>query len=653
MTAVALITFLFGAGIFLIISTTQQVDTSKHNILSHAASVATHIYNKSSWQQLENILILNPEVSFLKLYDSNKNLVHFYQSFDVVSQEKLSTIELFKQFEQLTGETITVNITDGNLIASRKIIIDNTTYYLAIISDLSTVKDSLRSNIEFLIIMSFVILFFCIIFSKKISIHILQSINHLIEAMKSISYKEDYSVKVFTHSNDEVGVLVENFNAMIQAIQVKNTTIKDMNQLLEHKNEDLLLTNIELKQTTRACKLFYAVANLNIIGQTELNIIQNYTREVAQISQWPIAHILYVDENLNKTTITQISHLFITEEKNNTLSKEPLTELSNDENIKMLAEQALKNKSTILTDKEINHTIQSLLALPLFVDGGIRYVIVFSVNTPDNADENLIHTINTSAIQFGNLLDKITLSQAKIASQQKSAFLANMSHELRTPISGINGILELLQVSDVNSLQKKYIELAIQSTDHMVHVINDILDFSQIEAGKLMINIVPINMRNEIQYIESFFKPNSDGNNIKFDVSIAKNIPAEIHSDEKRITQVLLNLLSNAFKFTDKGGLIKLTVFLNDIDPEKLFFSIEDNGSGIPEKDLKLIFEAFKQSDTNISNTSIGSGLGLSISKHLVKLLGGDIKVHSKPGQGSTFDFSIKMHPIIDKVSII
>jgi len=202
-------------------------------------------------------------------------------------------------------------------------------------------------------------------------------------------------------------------------------------------------------------------------------------------------------------------------------------------------------------------------------------------------------------------------------------------------------------------LQKKYIELAIQSTDHMVHVINDILDFSQIEAGKLMINIVPINMRNEIQYIESFFKPNSDGNNIKFDVSIAKNIPAEIHSDEKRITQVLLNLLSNAFKFTDKGGLIKLTVFLNDIDPEKLFFSIEDNGSGIPEKDLKLIFEAFKQSDTNISNTSIGSGLGLSISKHLVKLLGGDIKVHSKPGQGSTFDFSIKMHPIIDKVSII
>ncbi|HEU0290864.1 MAG TPA: response regulator, partial [Burkholderiales bacterium] len=240
--------------------------------------------------------------------------------------------------------------------------------------------------------------------------------------------------------------------------------------------------------------------------------------------------------------------------------------------------------------------------------------------------------------------------QLALSSRYKSEFLANMSHELRTPLNSLLILARMLADNASSNLTPKQIEYA-----HTIHsagadllsLINDILDLAKIESGTVTLNIEAEQVSELSDYVERTFSQLAHAKRLEFDVTISPALPAVIHTDGKRLQQILKNLLSNAFKFTEQGRVALLISRVNsgwtpacpqlDAAGEAVAFSVTDTGVGIPANKQKLIFEAFQQADGTTSRQYGGTGLGLSISRELARLLGGEIRVVSAPGKGSTF----------------
>lgn len=232
--------------------------------------------------------------------------------------------------------------------------------------------------------------------------------------------------------------------------------------------------------------------------------------------------------------------------------------------------------------------------------------------------------------------------RAEVSEKAKQLFLAKMSHEIRTPMNGILGFAKLLEESLKEKEQLEYIHVIIKSGDDLLVILNDILDFSRMEAGKITFESLPVNLHDIIQSTVLMIESKAKQKNIGIDISIDEKIPVEILGDSVRLNQILLNLISNAVKFTEKG---KINISVKCIEETKtkvsLEFSVKDTGIGIPfEKQIK-IFESFEQAATDTTRRFGGTGLGLSIVKQLVELQGGRISVSSKPGQGSDFHFQL------------
>ncbi len=237
--------------------------------------------------------------------------------------------------------------------------------------------------------------------------------------------------------------------------------------------------------------------------------------------------------------------------------------------------------------------------------------------------------------------------QLTLTSKYKSEFLANMSHELRTPLNSLLILAQQLFENHDGNLSDKQIRYAktIHSCGYdLIQLINDILDLSKIESGVISADIMPVSFREIASFVETTFKPISETKNLNFEINIEEDLPEIMETDIQRLNQILKNLLSNAFKFTDKGS-VKLSIQrphppmrnpLNGVD-HVIAFSIEDTGIGISKKTQGIIFEAFQQAEGSTSRKYGGTGLGLSISKGFAELLGGTITVNSELGRGSLF----------------
>jgi signal transduction histidine kinase/ActR/RegA family two-component response regulator len=235
---------------------------------------------------------------------------------------------------------------------------------------------------------------------------------------------------------------------------------------------------------------------------------------------------------------------------------------------------------------------------------------------------------------------------AEEATKYKTEFLASMSHEIRTPLNGIIGIADLgLLDKDLTPLQKERLNDIRTSGESLLEIINDILDISKIEAGKLEIEEMEFSLRELIEKVFSIISFRSQTINKELICDFAPEIPDIILGDSLRLRQILLNLLSNAIKFTKPGGTIKLTVTQEELIEEqiRLYFSVEDNGIGIPKEKIDLIFDTYTQAHNFSGNRSRGTGLGLFISQKLANLMGGEIKVKSEIGKGSKFYFSVNL----------
>ena len=247
-------------------------------------------------------------------------------------------------------------------------------------------------------------------------------------------------------------------------------------------------------------------------------------------------------------------------------------------------------------------------------------------------------------LEEANLNLKVAKGKAEVATHTKSMFLANMSHEIRTPLNGVIGLSKLLKKTPLNDEQKELLDIITISGENLLLIINDILDFSKIESGQVQLEIIDFEFKTLVNNVYQLMKFKAREKGISLNCFISDEIPAFLMGDPLRISQILMNLVNNAIKFTHKGSVdIHIELIGRNGQNIWLLFKVSDTGIGITEEGKQLLFKEFSQTESSISREYGGTGLGLAISKNLVLMMNGEIGVHSQLGQGSEFWFKLPL----------
>ncbi|MBU2710448.1 PAS domain S-box protein [Zooshikella harenae] len=287
-------------------------------------------------------------------------------------------------------------------------------------------------------------------------------------------------------------------------------------------------------------------------------------------------------------------------------------------------------------------------------DGSIRHIK--SSATIERDDVYKVKTVLGINLDITEQLEKeLQLREAKANAEKaniaKSEFVANMSHEIRTPMNAILGMIELLKLTQLSHKQLDYVKRTESAANVLLGILNDILDFSKIEARKLSLDLQPCNLEHLLNNIGTIASINIRDKNVEILFDIEPDIPMVILADELRLQQVLINLISNAIKFTHQGEVI-ISIKRSSSDYGQLLFSVIDSGIGIPLDKLETIFEDFCQAETSTTRRFGGTGLGLAICKRLIHLMGGILSVESEIDKGSKFSFTIP-YPLDDSHSFM
>lgn len=403
-----------------------------------------------------------------------------------------------------------------------------------------------------------------------------------------------YETSLAHKDGNEIKVEITGRSHFYKGRKVKVVAIRDIS--LRKKAEQ------HLKENEERLKYFFSITSEGILLIDNEKIIDVNTAflKLTGFSQ---------EEVLNKN----ISEL------NNETMKEKLSSLLVSQN-NIDTEFALKTKDGKEFFVEVNSQMQEYLGQL------IRVVVIRDITQLKKDEEEILGA-------------KKVAEDAQHAEEQ---FLAKMSHEIRTPMNGIIGLTDILLKEPTSHEQEEYLRLIKQSADNLLVIINDILDLSKIRSGKIQFEIIDISLREMMRAIFMATNIKAVEKNLDYNFSVDVRIPEIIRGDRIRLNQILLNLISNAIKFTEKGRVHFSAEFIKkEIGKVYIQFKVEDSGIGIPEKEQTKIFESYRQASADTTRKFGGTGLGLPIVKQLVELQGGEIHINSKSGEGSTFYFTL------------
>lgn len=446
----------------------------------------------------------------------------------------------------------------------------------------------------------FLVLFLGVLLSIVISAYLSGSISGPIERLSkaaSLVSEGELSTKTEIESKNEIGDLARSFNQMTNNLSKAKTELLKSNRSLELKVQERTegLKNISLELEDKVRKL-EKIENIE-------SIVQSITDG-----------LILFDLKMNVSLINPIAKKILNV-KNNKTDVEYVNSIVSDINIPLELERALKNKSI----DHITHIRQIKL--------NEKYYEVF-INKVKDIRQRVV----------GVLLVFHDINDLKEADQMKSDFVSVASHQLRTPLTSIKLFTEMLNSGQMGTFkkdQKKYLENIQESSERMIRLVNDLLNVCRIESGRLSINPEPLNFTNLISSIINEVKPLADKKGVKIKFIHPKNIK-DIALDKNLIRQVFQNLIVNSLKYSlEKSGMIK--VVISDKDIKYLQVAVSDNGIGIPEKVQKRIFEKFFRADNATKTDTSGTGLGLYVSKMIIKASNGKIWFESKTDKGTTF----------------
>ncbi len=435
-------------------------------------------------------------------------------------------------------------------------------------------------------------------FSARLQRIVLSPLAHLSATARRITLRKDYSLRAVRETEDELGVLVDAFNAMLQQIQERDGHLRDVNERLEQLVAE---KTFEWRSASEQLQAIFEAATSGIVLVKDRTIIRCNRR---------------MDDLFGHAPGSMVG-----QSTRSWYPDEATYEAVGGETADCLRRGVMFTRDQMLVRKD-----------------GSTFWGRMTAQAADRSDPSrgmvgLIEDITAEREHAESL--RLAKERAEAADQIKSAFLATMSHELRTPLNsiiGFTGILLQGLVGPMNDEQKKQLGMVRDSSRHLLDLINDVLDISKIEAGQLEVTHQPFDLRESLEKAVRGVHPLAERKGIALELALAPDLN-QVVSDRRRVEQVVLNLLSNAIKFTERGG-----VLLSATGREgTIEIRVRDTGIGIRSEDMDTLFKPFRQIDSGLTRKYEGTGLGLSISKRLVELLGGQLRVESQPEAGSTF----------------
>jgi two-component system, sensor histidine kinase and response regulator len=423
-------------------------------------------------------------------------------------------------------------------------------------------------------------------------------IKELADTASSVSAHENYSIRAMKRSDDEIGVLFDQFNGMLDRIQQRDVAIQEAHDDLERRveertsylnalieNSPLAIMVLDSAEKVQLCnpafEQMFQYSRLEIVGKPAVGLLAE-------------GNLLTEAHNISRETLCGTRVNLVTRRK---------------------------RKDGSLVDVELH-------SVPLVVNGQVvgSLGIYQDISVRKRAEEAMLQAKEA----------------AEASSRAKSEFLANMSHEIRTPMNGIMGMTELVLDTELDSEQREYLNMAKFSADSLLSLINDILDYSKIEAGKLEIDAIDFNLGDCLGDTMKTMSLRAHQKGLELAYDLQPDIPDALVGDPGRLRQIIVNLVGNAIKFTEKGEVIVyVQTEWRTSEDIQLHFIVSDTGIGILAEKQAAIFEAFTQADGSMSRTYGGTGLGLTISSRLVVFMHGRIWVESELGKGSHFHFTV------------